>query len=145
MSHSDNTEGEINILDFLANRINELLCQTALTDLQKIALKVGITCGTKDKTKRQIRGFITKLHERIIKDLENTKEEKKKFFLEIIDAINQDKIQNNSKNTEQHVENESSTELPKTESETEMKTEEAGGGNLNLLRELGILGKTGLL
>ena len=26
-----------------------------------------------------------------------------------------------------------------------MKTEEAGGGNLNLLRKLGLLGKTGLL
>ena len=121
------------------------MCQTALTDLQNIALKVEITCDTRDKTKRQIKGFITKLYEGIIEDLENTKEEKKKLLLEIIDAINQDKTQNNSENTEQHVENESSTELPKTESETEMKTEEAGGGNLNLLRELGILGKTGLL
>ena len=97
MSHSDNTEDEIHILDFLANKIDKLLCQTALTDLQNIALKVGITCVTKDKTKRQTRGFITKLYEGIIEDLENTIEEKKKLLLEIIDAINQDKIQNNSK------------------------------------------------
>ena len=121
------------------------MCQTALTDLQNIALKVEITCDTKDKTKRQIRGFITKLYEGIIEELENTKEEKKKLVLEIINAINQDKTQSNSKNTEQHAENEGSTELPKTESKTEMKTEEAGGRNLNLLRELGLLGKTGLL
>ena len=85
------------------------------------------------------------MYEGIIEDLENTKEEKKKLLLEIIDAINQDKTQNNSENTEQHVENESSTELPKTESKTVMKTEEVGGGNLNLLRELRLLGKTGLL
>ena len=97
MRHSDNTEGEIDILDFLANKIDELLYQTALTDLQNIALKVGITCGTKDKMKRQTRGFITKLYEGIIEDLENTIEEKKKLLLEIIDAINQDKTQNNSK------------------------------------------------
>ena len=76
MSHSDNTEGEIDILDFVANKIDELLCQTASTDLQNIALKVGITCDTKDKTKRQLRGFITKLCEGNIEDLETTKEEK---------------------------------------------------------------------
>ena len=75
------------------------------------------------------------MYEGIIEDLENTKEEKKKLLLEIIDAINQDKTQNNSENTE----------LPKTESKTEMKTEEVGGGNLNLLRELRLSGKTGLL
>ena len=38
-------------------------------DLQNIALKVGITCDTKDRTKRQIKGFITKLYEGIIEDL----------------------------------------------------------------------------
>lgn len=84
MSHSDNTEGEIDILDFLANKIDELLCQTALTDLQNIALKVGVTCDTKDKTKRQIRGFITKLYEGIIEDLENAKEEKKNYFWKLL-------------------------------------------------------------
>ena len=35
-----------------------------------------------------------------MEDLENTKEEGKKLLLEIIDAINEDKTQNNSKNTE---------------------------------------------
>ena len=45
-----------------------------------------------------MRGFITKLYEGIIEGLENTKEEKKKLLLEFIDAINQDKTQNNSKN-----------------------------------------------
>ena len=84
MSHSDNTESEIDILDFLANKIDELLCQTALMDLPNIALKVGITCDTKDKTKRQIRGFITKLYEGIIEDRENTKEEKKKVLIDTI-------------------------------------------------------------
>ena len=64
-------------------------------DLQNIALKVGVTCDKKDKMKRQIKGFITKLNEGIIEDLEKTKEEKKKVLLEIIIAINQDKIQNN--------------------------------------------------
>ena len=141
MIHSNNTEGKINILDFLANEIHELLCQTALTDLQIITLKFGITCETKDKKKIQLRGFITKLYEGHIEDLENTKEEKKKLLLEIIDTINHYKTQKNSKNTEQHVQNESNTELPKTDT----KIEEAGGGNLNLLRELGLLGKTGLL
>ena len=43
MSHSDNTKGEIDILDFLANKIDELLCQAALTNLQNVSLKVGIT------------------------------------------------------------------------------------------------------
>ena len=38
-------------------------------DLQNIALKVGITCNAKDRTKRQIKGFITKLYEGIIEDL----------------------------------------------------------------------------
>ena len=136
MSHSDNTEGEIDILDCLANKIDELLCQTALTDLQNIALKVGVTCHTKDKTKRQIRGFITKLYEGIIEDLENTKEQKKKLLLEIIDAINQDKTQNNSEIAEQRVENESNTELPKADTKTEVKTGEASGGNLHLLGNL---------
>ena len=49
MNHSNNTEGEIDILDFLANKTDELLCQTALTDLQNMAFKVGITCNTKIK------------------------------------------------------------------------------------------------
>ena len=40
-----------------------------------------------------MRGFITKLYEGIIEDLENTKEEKKKLLLEIINAINQDKTE----------------------------------------------------
>lgn len=132
MSHSDNTEDEIDFLDFLANKIDALLCQAALTDLQNIALKVGVTCDTKDKTKRQSRGFITKLYEGIIEDLENTKEEKKNLPLEIIDAINQD----NSEIAEQHVENESNTELPKADTKTEVKTGEASGGNLHLLENL---------
>ena len=80
MSHSDNTKGEIDILDFLANKIDELLCQAALTNLQNVSFKVGITWDTKDKTKRQIRGFITNLYEGIIEDLENTKEEEKSYF-----------------------------------------------------------------
>ena len=84
MSHSNNSECERDILDFLANTIDELLCQTALTDLENIALKVGTTCDTKDKTKRQIRGFITKLNEGIIEDLENTKEEKKSYFWRLL-------------------------------------------------------------
>ena len=93
-----------------------------------------------NKTKRQIRGFITKLYKGIIEDLEKTKEEKKKLLLEIINAINQDKKTQGSKNTDQHAENESNTGL-----ETEVKTEETSGGNLNLLRELRLLRKTGLL
>ena len=47
------------------------------TKLQTITLKVGITCDIKAKTKRPISGFITKLYELIIEDLEKTKEHKK--------------------------------------------------------------------
>ena len=43
MSHSDNNKGEIDILDFLTNKIDELLCQAALTNLQNVSLKVGVT------------------------------------------------------------------------------------------------------
>ena len=42
-----------------------------------LTLKVGITCDIKAKTKRPISGFITKLYELIIEDLEKTKEHKK--------------------------------------------------------------------
>ena len=42
-----------------------------------MALKVGITCDSKKKTKRQIRGFITKLYEGIIGDLEKKGTEEK--------------------------------------------------------------------
>ena len=31
MSHSDNNKGEIDILDFLTNKIDELLCQAEST------------------------------------------------------------------------------------------------------------------
>ena len=37
MSHSDNNKGEIDILDFLTNKIDELLCQAALTNLQNVS------------------------------------------------------------------------------------------------------------
>ena len=117
MGYSDNTEGETDIL-----KLDELSYQTALTDLLNIALKVGITSVTKDKTKRQIKGFITKLYERIKDYLEKTKEENKKLILEIIDAVNQDKTPNNSKNTDQHAQSESNTGLLKPNTKTEVKT-----------------------
>ena len=40
-----------------------------------------------------------------------------------------DKIQNNSKSTEQHAKNESNTELPKPDTNEEVKTGETSGGN----------------
>ena len=58
MKNSDKTElGESKILDMdcFANKNDELLCQTLFADLQNTTLNVG----TKDKTKRKIRMFIT--------------------------------------------------------------------------------------
>lgn len=64
------------------------------------------------------------------------------WLLEIIKAINKDKIQNSNKNTGHHAGNEESTDLSKPDTNTELKTDKESGCNLNFLRELGQMGKT---
>ena len=105
-------------IDSLANKIDELLCETTLPDLKAIGQKVGIIMDMTNKTKRQVRGFITKYYEGILEDNEKSEDEQKRSLEDIIDVINQ------CKNAEQQPENRAAAENANShgeDSKTEVK------------------------
>ena len=74
-------------IDNLANQIDEHLCLKTLEELKTFAIEIGITTELADKSKRQIRGYITKYYEGIIEDADKNNDEKTKLLLGIIERI----------------------------------------------------------
>ena len=143
-------------MDELANQIDELLFKKTLQELTSFATEVGITIDLTDKSKRQVRGYITKYYEEgIIEDSDKTNDDKKNSLVGIIEKLtleesSEEKSTNENKNQQPDEEN-NTRGAQKQEDTTTRKTEEVkyksedGAGNIDFLKELGLLKKTGLL
>lgn len=75
-----------------------------MEELKNIAVKIVVTCGLSNKSRRQVRSYIGKQNEGIIDDLEKANEERATFLFKI------NKIKNNATESKKHEETTSETD-----------------------------------
>ena len=104
----------------LASEIDEIICFLEVEELKDKLLLLKITIDCSGKNKRYVKGIIVKYYESIIDDADLNEEQKKKFLLEVLKVLIADG---------------NTAKIKSTESE----------GNISVIRELGLLNKTGML